>query len=574
MKLPFPLRTALVATALLFLLSPLHAQVPTLVNYQGRVAVGAVNFEGAGQFKFALVNSDGTVSFWSNDGSSTIGDEPATAVALTVEKGLYSVLLGDAMTAIPATVFANPDVRLRVWFNDGVNGSQLLAPDQRLAPSVYVADGAVTTPALADAAITTAKIAPAAIDGTHVAAGSLDFSHLFVPAAPGSGQVLGFNGTGLAWTAPGSGDGIWTQVGPLAYRLDEIAVGTAAANPGIKLTVAGNLQVLGSTGGHTFQIGSPNSETGFTITGTGRADYRFDGTYLKMLAGPAGQIPQFSNGIVIDTGGNIGFGTAPAHRFHLKHPISLSQVIETTGGTNAFSLLQLKNGNGAWNVVTSRGFNNDSFIVARHGGDVMKFWLDANEFAAGFTVADLLLGHPSRRGAPGRALVDNGTSLVVNFGNDWGTTVIGGAVTEVTTLRINGADLVEPFPIKEAGIEKGSVVVIDEENPGALRRSTQAYDPRVAGIVSGANGIRAGIVLRQEGVLDQGENVALSGRVYVKADASYGAIRPGDLLTTSETPGHAMKATDRERTPGAVLGKAMTRLDEGQGQVLVLVTLQ
>ncbi|MBK8000468.1 MAG: hypothetical protein IPK15_17550 [Verrucomicrobia bacterium] len=97
-------------------------------------------------------------------------------------------------------------------------------------------------------------------------------------------------------------------------------------------------------------------------------------------------------------------------------------------------------------------------------------------------------------------------------------------------------------------IEKGSVVVIDDEHAGRLKLSTRAYDTQVAGIVSGANGINAGIALQQEGVLDQGQNVALTGRVYVKADASYGAIKPGDLLTTSDTPGHAMKVSDSGRS--------------------------
>jgi hypothetical protein len=68
--------------------------------------------------------------------------------------------------------------------------------------------------------------------------------------------------------------------------------------------------------------------------------------------------------------------------------------------------------------------------------------------------------------------------------------------------------------------------------------------------------------------------VALSGRVYVQADASNGAIEPGDLLTTSSLPGRAMKVTDHAKSQGAILGKAMTALDHGQGMVLVLVTLQ
>ena len=68
--------------------------------------------------------------------------------------------------------------------------------------------------------------------------------------------------------------------------------------------------------------------------------------------------------------------------------------------------------------------------------------------------------------------------------------------------------------------------------------------------------------------------VALSGRVYCLVDASSGAVHPGDLLTTSNRSGHAMKVTDYEQAQGAILGKAMTGLEQGQGFVLVLVSLQ
>ena len=54
-------------------------------------------------------------------------------------------------------------------------------------------------------------------------------------------------------------------------------------------------------------------------------------------------------------------------------------------------------------------------------------------------------------------------------------------------------------------------------------------------------------------------------------DACNGAIEPGDLITTSDTPGHGMKVTDHDRARGAIIGKAMTRLEEGTGLVLVLV---
>lgn len=110
------------------------AEVPRLINHQGRMAVNGVPFQGTGQFRFALMNGDGTTTFWSNDSGGA-------TVSLSVSQGLYSVLLGDTslthMTAIPPEVFANGDVRLRVWFNDGVNGSQQITPDQRLAAMPY-----------------------------------------------------------------------------------------------------------------------------------------------------------------------------------------------------------------------------------------------------------------------------------------------------------------------------------------------------------------------------------------------------------------------------------------------------
>ena len=93
-------------------------------------------------------------------------------------------------------------------------------------------------------------------------------------------------------------------------------------------------------------------------------------------------------------------------------------------------------------------------------------------------------------------------------------------------------------------------------------------------MLSGANGINPGISLRQSGALDEGQNVALSGRVYVLADADVAPIKPGDLLTTGDTPGHAMKVKDHARAQGAILGKAMSSLPRGKGSVLVLVTLQ
>jgi len=142
-----------------------------------------------------------------------------------------------------------------------------------------------------------------------------------------------------------------------------------------------------------------------------------------------------------------------------------------------------------------------------------------------------------------------------------------------------GADFAENFDLSGAAMtemaQPGMVVSIDPAAPGKLALSSQAYDRRVAGVISGAGGVKPGMMMSQEGTMADGKlPVALSGRVFCWADASRGAIEPGDLLTSSATPGHAMKAADAAKAQGAIIGKAMTSLKEGKGLVLVLVTLQ
>lgn len=146
-------------------------------------------------------------------------------------------------------------------------------------------------------------------------------------------------------------------------------------------------------------------------------------------------------------------------------------------------------------------------------------------------------------------------------------------------VLLNGSDLAEHFTVRNAGAattpEPGTVLSIDPEAAGGLIVSSGAYERTVAGVVSGAGGVRPGILMSQPGTLADGDvPVAIAGRVYVRADASNGPIRPGDFLTTADRPGHAMRADDAERARGATLGKAMSALDEGTGLVLVLVVLQ
>lgn len=118
------------------------AAIPLVINHQGRISVGDTAFEGVGAFRFALVDTGSGMNLWTNDGSG-IGTSqvPAAACNLAVTRGVYSIGLGDTgvpgMSALPSDVFNNEGVVLRIWFDDAVNGSQQLTPDQTLNSAAY-----------------------------------------------------------------------------------------------------------------------------------------------------------------------------------------------------------------------------------------------------------------------------------------------------------------------------------------------------------------------------------------------------------------------------------------------------
>jgi hypothetical protein len=140
-------------------------------------------------------------------------------------------------------------------------------------------------------------------------------------------------------------------------------------------------------------------------------------------------------------------------------------------------------------------------------------------------------------------------------------------------VSLTGGDCAEDFDVvDDNGVEPGTVMVIDNE--GTLQPSTKAYDRRVAGVISGAGECKPGIVLNKRQTQGNRKPVALVGRVYCKVDADHSPVGVGDLLTTSDTAGHAMKAADPFRAFGSVVGKALEPLKQGKGLIPILVALQ
>lgn len=140
-------------------------------------------------------------------------------------------------------------------------------------------------------------------------------------------------------------------------------------------------------------------------------------------------------------------------------------------------------------------------------------------------------------------------------------------------LILQNADCAEDFDMaSEEAMPAGTVMVLNAD--GKLCTSNYAYDKRVAGVISGAGNYRPGIILDRQPEESTRQPIALMGKVFCKVDARHAPITVGDLLTTSPTPGHAMKALDPIQAIGAVLGKALKPLTDGVGMIPILVSLQ
>lgn len=261
-----------------------------------------------------------------------------------------------------------------------------------------------------------------------------------------------------------------------------------------------------------------------------------------------------TRGISVDASGRVTSGpSATAYRFGISST-SQGELLELNSSNTTYTIMTLNNtsaGGRPWALVSTGG------DYPSGAGDLV--------FRDIATAQDRLV-----LGADGNVGVGTRTPTAK-------LDVVGRVKCQVLEIT-GGSDIAEPYTIAPAGeieARPGMVVCIDPEQIGKLRVSTGAYDTAVAGIVSGANGVGVGLTLTQAGSVADGElPVAAAGRVwcYVDADAN-GAVKAGDLLTTSFTPGHAMRA-ESGKANGAILGKAMSSLESGRGMVLVLVGLQ
>lgn len=188
---------------------------------------------------------------------------------------------------------------------------------------------------------------------------------------------------------------------------------------------------------------------------------------------------------------------------------------------------------------------------------------------------------------------DHNSSAVLRFDSQFAVLDVGGLGNEgdirvrnnadATTIHLDGnagdiilsnGDAAEDFEVScLEDATPGTVMVL--ESDGLLHPCSTPYDSRVVGVVAGAGAYRPAVIFdRQDGSDAIRAPISILGKVAVQADATVGSIRVGDLLTTSRSRGLAMAVEPKRVATGAILGKALTGLDDGVGMVDMLISLQ
>ncbi len=168
---------------------------------------------------------------------------------------------------------------------------------------------------------------------------------------------------------------------------------------------------------------------------------------------------------------------------------------------------------------------------------------------------------------------DGRVTIGTSPGNNAELLVVNGKITATSVIGAVYQDVAEWVPAT-VDMEPGTVVVLNGERTNEVMPSHGAYDTSVAGVVSAQPGVLLGVAS------DSKEQIATTGRVKVRVDATRSPIRVGDLLVTSDVPGTAMRSEPMEingrrfHQPGTIIGKALEPLASGTGEILVLLSMQ
>ena len=331
-------------------------------------------------------------------------------------------------------------------------------------------------------------------------------------------------------------------------------VGIGTTDPQVRLDVAGRINGYNPVGiGVRGQSGTDDGVVGWTDAS------EKSGVFGNSLVGTGvtGRSEAVAGhgvaGFALGADGNGVYGTAETGAGVYGHSTSGRAIEGHNSSTNEWAPTIYGQNQGVGDGVYG-------WSQGRHGSVGISFSSNANHAGVLAQNNGVGPGLLAKGGSGGYAAIFEGNVLI--------RTNTGTPLVEMG----EGLDYAEGFDVSETTPPSpGTVLVIDEQTAGKLTVSRTEYDHKVAGIVAGAQGLSSAVRL---GIGRFDCDVALAGRVYCNVDTTYGPIKPGDLLTTSPTAGYAMVVKDHNKAQGAILGKAMESLATGQGQILVLVTLQ
>jgi hypothetical protein len=347
--------------------------------------------------------------------------------------------------------------------------------------------------------------------------------------------------------------------GVLGFTPGDVIVGDAGLGNGLRVNSSGNSSFAGSVG-----IGTASPSSKLQVTG-GSAFITGDSGALAAGAGAGLALKETSNGaeifgydygtgvskalILQSPGGNVGIGpTAPTR------PLSFANV---TG-----EKISLYSSSTAPHDYYGFGIAGAELQYQATVGAHHSFYVGATEMVRIDTSGNLGVGAFS----PNYKLDVNGT------GHFAGAVTVSGTLT-ATTVYANYQDVAEWVPATES-MPAGTVAVLSASANNTVAPSMHAYDTGVAGVVSSAPGLLLGVESASKA------KIATTGRVKVRVNATKQPIRIGDLLVTSDRPGMAMKSEPLDiagvklHRPGTLIGKALEPLAGGQGEILVLLSLQ
>jgi hypothetical protein len=422
----------------------------------------------------------------------------------------------------------------------------------------------------------------------------------------------------LVMTAPSVlAQATWTQVGNDIHNPNSgnVGIGTGSTAPAEQLHVFGNAYVQGSylrydvADGAAFEI-KPRYRFGFGLRLVPNSTAGGDpNRYFEI--GKWDNANAYTSLVHINESGDVGIGTTSP-----THPLEVAGTNEvaTFGGNpavvtvgsrpnafmggypygsdaTAYFSSNVLNSVGGWQLGGTA--TSGSAVMLLQGGKFSFFTAPANVFPF-----DQANGGPrlviTTGGSVGIGIDSPSTSYKLDVSGDThlnGNVGMGASATttnrlevagnvnivgNVTASRVIGAtyqDVAEWVPASEE-MAAGTVVVINPRARNGVMPSNHGYDTSVAGVVSAQPGVVLGVADKSKAM------IATTGRVKVRVDASRAPIHAGDLLVTGDRAGVAMKSVPvdlggiRMHRPGTLIGKALEPLDKGEGEILVLLSLQ